>query len=180
MDESHRFRRALKNPIVAIGLCLLAGFAMYSNIMVVTSDTPGIISVGLNRLLSTPTALPVTRTNRTHEKEALQWIDHPDRDPFAPIAVTTQSQSVSSSSTTAPLQAMEHPRLQNELTLKAIAVEGQQRSAIINRTVVYEGEMIEGYQVMSIQPKGVWLKYRGKTQLLTFSGETASSFSSGL
>jgi hypothetical protein len=180
MDESHRFRRALKNPIVAIGLCLLAGFAMYSNIMVVTSDTPGIISVGLNRLLSTPTALPVTRTNRTHEKEALQWIDHPDRDPFAPIAVTTQSQSESSSSTTAPLQAMEHPRLQNELTLKAIAVEGQQRSAVINRTVVYEGEMIEGYQVMSIQPKGVWLKYRGKTQLLTFSGETASSFSSGL
>ena len=180
MDDSHRFRRALKNPIVAIGLCLLAGFAMYSNIMVVTSDTPGIISVGLNRLLSTPTALPVTRTNRTHEKEALQWIDHPDRDPFAPIAVPTQSQSESSSSTTAQLQAMEHPRLQNELTLKAIAVEGQQRSAIINRTVVYEGEMIEGYQVMSIQPKGVWLKYRGKTQLLTFSGETASSFSSGL
>ena len=180
MDESQRFRRALKNPLVVIGLCVVAGFAVYSNIMVETSDTPGMISVGLNRLLSAPTAPSITGTTRTHEKEALQWIDHPDRDPFAPIAVIMQPHSESSSSATTPLQAMERTQVQNELTLKAIAVEGQQRSAVINRTVVYEGEMIEGYRVLSIQPTGVWLKYRGKTQLLTFSGETASSSSSGL
>jgi hypothetical protein len=69
---------------------------------------------------------------------------------------------------------MEHPQVQNGLTLKAVAVEGQQRSAVINRTVVYEGEMIEGYQVMSIQQKGVWLKHQGKARLLTFSEKTAS------
>jgi hypothetical protein len=45
---------------------------------------------------------------------------------------------------------------------------------VINRTVVNEGEMIEGYQVMSIQPNGVWLKHQGRTQLLTFSEKTAS------
>jgi hypothetical protein len=69
---------------------------------------------------------------------------------------------------------MEHSQVQTGFTLKAVAVEGQQRSAVINRTVVYEGEMIEGYQVMSIQPKGVWLKHQGKTRLLTFSEKTAS------
>lgn len=172
MDENHRFRRALKSPIVVIGLCLSAGLAVYSNMMNVASDTPGIISVGLNRLLPTPTSSPVTRPHRTHEEAAVKWIDHPDRDPFAPIPVASQPRSESSK--TAPLQAMEHSQVQTGFTLKAVAVEGQQRSAVINRTVVYEGEMIEGYQVMSIQPKGVWLKHQGKTRLLTFPEKTAS------
>jgi hypothetical protein len=172
MDESDRFRRALKNPLVVIGLCLFAGFAVYSNMINVASDTPGIISVGLNRLLPMPTP-PVTRTHRTHEEAAVQWIDHPERDPFAPITVGSQPRS-ESSKTTAPLQAMEHSQVQTGLTLKAVAVEGQKRSAVINRSVVYEGEFIEGYQVMSIQPKGVWLKQRGKARLLTFSEKTAS------
>lgn len=174
MDENHRFRRTLKNPLVAIALCLLAGVAVYSNIMDMTSDTPGIISVGLNRLLSTPITPSLPRTNPTHEEKAERWIDHPDRDPFAPIAVAIRPRAESLFSTTVPLPALEHPQLQKELTLKAVAVEGQQRSAVINRTVVYEGEMIEGYQVMSIQPKGVWLKYQGKIQLLTFTDNTAS------
>lgn len=174
MDENQRFRRALKNPIVALGLCLFAGVAVYSNIKDMTSESPGLISVGLNRLLSTPTPPPVTPTNPTHEKAAMRWIEHPDRDPFAPIAVAPHTGSESSSSTTAPSPVLEHPQLQKELTLKAVAVEGQQRNAVINRTVVYEGEVIEGYQVMSIQPKGVWLKHQGKTQLLTFTENTSS------
>jgi hypothetical protein len=173
MDEGQRFRRALRNPIVVIGLVLIAGFAVYSNVGNVTSDTPGIISVGLNRLLSVPAQPLVTRTHRIHEEAAVQWIDHPDRDPFAPITVASQPRLESSSTNTA-LQAMEYTQLQNGLTLKAVAVEGQQRSAVINRTVVHEGEMIEGYQVMSIQPKGVWLQHQGKTRLLTFSEKTAS------
>ena len=174
MDESHRFRRTLKNPLVVIGLCLLAGAAVYSNIMDMTSDTPGIISVGLKRLLSTPTPPSLPRTNRSHEEAAERWIDNPIRDPFSPITVATQPRSASSSSTTTPLPVLKSPQLQSALALKAIAVEGQQRSAVINRTVVYEGEMIEGYQVMTIQPKGVWLKRQGKIQLLTFSDNPTS------
>lgn len=173
MDESHRFRRTLKDPIVVISLCLIAGFAVYSNMVNFTPDTPGIISVGLNQLLSTPTPPPFTPTHRTHEEEAERWIDQPERDPFAPIPVAFQPRP-ESSSTTAPPRPMKELRLKNGLTLKAIAVEGQQRSAVINRTVVYEGEMIEGYQVMSIHPEGVWLKHQGKTQLLTFSEKTTS------
>lgn len=173
MDESDRFRRVLKNPLVVIGLCLLAGLAVYSNMRNSTPDTPGIISVGLNRLLSTPTSPPVTRTHRTHDEEAIQWNDHPDRDPFAPITVASRPRS-DSPKTTASLKAMEHHQVQIDLSLKAVAVEGLQRSAVINRTVVYEGETIGGYQVMSIQTKGVWLKHQGKTRLLPFSEKTAS------
>lgn len=172
MDENQRFRRALKNPIVAIGLCLLAGFAVYANIVDTASDAPGIISVGLNRLLSAPTLPPLTPTGRPHEEEAGQWIEQSTRDPFAPFGIASQAQSGSPSMT--GVQTREHPQIQNEFTLKAIAVEGEQRSAVINRTVVYEGEMINGHQVMSIQPKGVWLKHQGKTQWLTFSEKATS------
>lgn len=173
MDESDRFRRALKNPIVVIGLCLVAGFAAYSNMMKFTSNNPDIIKVGLNRLLSASSPPSLTPTHPTHEEEAVWWIDQPDRDPFAPPTVASQPR-LESSTTTAPFQVMEQPQLHNGLILKAVAIEGQHRSAVINRTVVYEGEMIEGYQVMSIQPKGVWLKHQNRTQWLTFSEKTAS------
>lgn len=173
MDENHRFRRTLKNPIVVLGLCVIAGFVVYSNVMNFPSDTPGIISGGLNRLLSATPSPTVPRSNRTHEKEAVQWIELPNRDPFASITVTSQPRW-EPPSTTGSLPAMDHSRLPNRFTLKAVAVEGQERSAVINRSVVYEGEMIEGYQVMSIRLEGVWLKHQGKTQLLTFSEKTAS------
>ncbi|HNP28984.1 MAG TPA: hypothetical protein PKK23_08055 [Nitrospirales bacterium] len=173
MDENQRFRRALKNPVVAGVLCLFAGFAMYTNIVDRTSDAPGIISVGLNRLLSAPTLPPLTPTGRPHEAESGQWIDQSVRDPFAPSGTASRAQS-DSTSMNEPGQSAEHSQIQNELTLKAIAVEGQHRSAVINRTVVYEGEMINGHQVLSIQPKGVWLKHQGKTQWLTFIDKATS------
>ncbi len=172
MDENQRFRRALKNPLVVIGLCLLAGYAVYINIVDTASDAPGIISVGLNRLLSAPTLPPLTPTGRPHDDEAGQWIEQ-GRDPFAPIVVVSQVKS-DSPSMTAVQTGEQHPQEKNSFTLKAIAVEGEQRSAVINRTVVYEGEMINGHQVLSIQPKGVLLGHQGRTQWLTFSEKATS------
>jgi hypothetical protein len=172
MDEKQRFRRALKNPIVAIGLCLLAGFAVYTNIVDTASDAPGILSVGLNRLLSAPTLPPLTPTRRSHDDEAGLWIEHSRRDPFAPFGIASQAQSDSPSMT--GVQTEEHPLIKNELTLRAIAVEDEHRSAVINRTVVYEGEMINGHQIMSIQPKGVLLRHQGRTQWLTFPEKAPS------
>jgi hypothetical protein len=171
MDENQRFRRALKNPVVAMSLCLLAGVAVYANFVDISSDAPGIISGGLNRLLSPPTLPPLTPTGRPHDDEAGQWIEQ-GRDPFGPIVVVSPAQSDPSSMTA--VQTGEHQQEKNPFTLKAIAVEGEQRSAVINRTVVYEGEMINGYQVLSIQPKGVWLKHQGQTQWLTFSVNATS------
>lgn len=172
MDENQRFRRALKNPFVAMGLCLLAGFAVYTNIVETATDAPGIISVGLNRLLSAPTLPPRTPTGRPHDNEAGQWIEYSSRDPFAPIVVASHAQSDPPSMETD--QTGEPPQMRHALTLKAIAIEAEQRNAVINRTVVYEGDMINGYQVLSIEPKGVWLKHQGKNQWLTFSKKTTS------
>ncbi len=172
MDENQRFRRALKNPLVVIGLCLLAGFAVYTNILDTASDSPGMISVGLNRLLSAPTLPPLTPRGRPHDDEAGQWIEQSTRDPFAPFRIASQAHSDPPSMTGD--QIVGPPQVKNAFILKAIAVEGEQRSAVINRTVVYEGEMINGHQVMSIQPKGVWLKQQGKTQWLTFSKKATS------
>lgn len=172
MDENQRFRRALKNPFVAIGLCLLAAFAIYTNIVDTASDAPGIISVGLNRLLSAPTLSPLPPKGRPHDDEAAQWSEDVRRDPFAPMVGASQAHSSPPSMGTD--QTGTHQQMKHALTLKAIAVEGDQRSAVINRTVVNEGEMIMGYQILSIQAKGVWLKHQGKTQWLTFSEEATS------
>ncbi|MCA9453483.1 MAG: hypothetical protein KC584_12780, partial [Nitrospira sp.] len=115
---------------------------------------------------------PPTPTGRPHDDEAGQWIEQSSRDPFAPIAAASHSHS------DLPSLRVDHtgelPQTKNALTLKAIAIEAEQRSAVINRTVVYEGEIIHGHQVLSIQPKGVWLKHQGKTQWLTFSKEATS------
>src|SRR5690606_5383244 len=126
MDENQRFRRALKNPFVAMGLCLLAGFAVYTNIVETATDAPGIISVGLNRLLSAPTLPPRTPTGRPHDNEAGQWIEYSSRDPFAPIVVTSHAQSDPPSMEAD--QPGEPPQMRHALTLKAIAIEAEQRS----------------------------------------------------
>lgn len=173
MDESHRFRRALKNPLVVLGLCLMAGMAVYQNVVTVPSDASDSISGEENRLpplSARPPAIGV----RTHESEKVQWIDHPARDPFTPVAAAEAPLS-ESLATNASRSAMEYPQVQDELVLKAVAVDGQQRSAVINRTVLYEGEMINGYRILSIQPKGVWLKQEKRTRWLTFSENSAPS-----
>ncbi|MBA3965105.1 MAG: hypothetical protein H0X47_04920 [Nitrospirales bacterium] len=63
--------------MVATGLCLLAGFAVYANIVDTASDAPGIISVGLNRLLSAPTLPPPTSAGRPHDDEAVYGSNTP-------------------------------------------------------------------------------------------------------
>jgi len=54
MDESNKLRRALKSPIVMIGLCVLAGWAMYSNLMGSLPETSISTSLTLNQRDSPP------------------------------------------------------------------------------------------------------------------------------
>jgi len=171
MDEDTRFRRALKNPIVMVSLCLLAGIAMYDNIIKPALESSLPESVASLLSPTAPTPIPSTSSLVEHDEIATQWIDHPARDPFGPITVGKKSNSSSKQSMGS---AMRHESSVKKLILKAIAIETQQRSAVINRQVVYEGEMIEGYQVVSIQLKGVWLKRHGKKELLTFATKTSS------
>ncbi len=169
MDENHRIRQALKSPAVMIGLCLIAGYLMYSNLQdvigegTVTSSTPH-----TNSPLPVTAVAPQPRIASSLDYEKIAWIDNPHRDPFTAQFSERKNLRPSSdrgtgSTTITPL------RTPKALTLKAVAIEDQSRSAVINRSIVYEGETFQGYTVMSILPKGVWLSRKGKKQFLAFS-----------
>lgn len=176
MDESHRFRQALKNPMVALALCLIAGFAVYDNLGLDLFDAPE-STPREGEQFSSPSGLASVINGRPENHLEVQWIDDPERDPFAPI--TTAAAPLSEPLPSSPSRsAMEPPQVQDELVLKAISVDGRQRSAVINRTVLYEGETINAFRILSIQPKGVWLKNGNKTRWLTFSKKTALALAS--
>jgi len=171
MDENTRFRGALKNPFVMGGLCIIAGLAVYHNVMESTMYSTLPDSVGSAPLsLASTAAFSASSTPQIHDDLATRWIENPKRDPFAPMSDTKWAKPTSNQTETSSSGIYEK---RNEplkpLELKAIALEAQQRSAVINRSVVYEGEMIEGYQVVSIELQGVWLQRHGKKHLLAFT-----------
>lgn len=175
MDQDTTIRRALNNPIIIVGLCIAAGMAVYYNIIESTMNTTLPVSVA-----SIPSPLALTPTTSAfsqvgHEEIATQWIAHPTRDPFAPVSASKGSnQSPSQSSISIALPQRPDNTSPSKLTLKAVAIEKEHRSAVINRQVVYEGEIIDGYQIVSIQLKGVWLRRHGTKQFLTFGTNTTS------
>ncbi len=171
MDENTRFRRALKNPLVMGGLCIIAGLTMYHNVVESTMNSTLPDSVGSAPLpLASAQAISASSTPQMHDDVATRWIQNPKRDPFAPVSVAKWSKPSSKQSSTSStgIHGKRHEPLK-QLELKAIALEARQRSAVINRSVVYEGEMIEGYQVVSIELQGVWLQRHGKKHLLAFT-----------
>jgi hypothetical protein len=152
----------------------MAGIALYINAIEPTMNS--LVTPAIARHSSSlKNPLVKTGLEQTHEEEARQWIENPKRDPFAPVSVAKWSKpSTKESMPSSPeIQVKRHGPLQ-QFELKAIALETQQRSAVINRSVVYEGEMIEGYQVVSIELQGVWLQRHGKKHLLAFTTHTAS------
>lgn len=175
MDEEKRFGRTLKNPFVMIGLCLIAGIAVYSNVIEPAMNSSVTPSIAFNPSPPGTNLVAEITSHQAYEDEATQWIDNPDRDPFAPVSVAKLVKPFSNPSTTSTLPPHRNrEKLTNRLILKAVALEARQRSAVINRRVVYEGEMIEGYQVVAIQLTGVWLTRHGKKQFLTFATPTTS------
>jgi len=170
MDENARFRRALKNPLVMGGLCIVAGLAVYHNVMESTMNSALLDTVDSAPLsLTSAQASSASSTPQVHDDVATRWIENPKRDPFAPVSVAKWSKP---SSTQSSISSGIHEKSREPLKpleLKAIALEAKLRSAVINRSVVYEGEMIEGYQVVSIELQGVWLQRHGKKHLLAFT-----------
>ncbi|MDH5562707.1 MAG: hypothetical protein OEY91_03670 [Nitrospirota bacterium] len=172
MDENNRFRRALKSPLVMSGLCILAGIAVYYNVIESTLDSTLPVSVAST---PSPVSTPVSPSLMAHEEGATSWIEHPARDPFTPMSLAKWSNPSSQPlPASASVTQRPHTPSPNNLMLKAVAIEAEQRSAVINHQVVYEGEMIEGYQVVSIQLKGVWIQRHGKKEFLTFATHTTS------
>lgn len=158
-----------------VGLCIMAGVAVYTNVIGSTMNTalPG--SVGSTPPSPALAQISSAPSTQRHEDVATRWIENPQRDPFAPVSIATWQKPSSKPTSTASLRLHVKPHETfDRLELKAIALEARQRSAVINRSVVYEGETIEGYQVVSIELQGVWLQRHGKKRLLTFSNRTHS------
>jgi len=101
------------------------------------------------------------------DRKQVHWVDRINRDPFSlhqahatPLVKPVVEQAKDKKSapvTVAPV-----------LTLRAIAVEGAKRTAVINRTIVREGDGMKGFRVISIRPDGVWLQEGHRRRFLTF------------
>lgn len=157
-----------------IGLCLIAGIMVYSNALEPEINRSIAPSMAFNPSPPRGNPVAVSTAHHAYEEEATQWIDNPDRDPFAPVGAATLVSPFSKPSTiSAPATHVKREEPTNRLVLKAVALQAQQRSAVINRRVVYEGEVIEGYQVVDIQLQGVWLKRHGRKKFLTFEAKAS-------
>ncbi len=161
-----------------IGLCILAGASVYDSIIESTVDSSlpsaGAIVDSFAPVALTPATLAPSQIG--HDAIATQWTKNPKRDPFSPVMTNTWTHSSAKefSDSQAPQIQKPHGASQERLTLKAIAIEAQHRSAVINHQVVYEGEIVEGYRVVSIQLQGVWLNRHGMKKFLTFATNTTS------
>ena len=174
MDESNRFRRALKNPILVGGLCLLAVMALYFNFTDSSGkgNSPLSIPKILSRNQTDPDTTPTVQAAKP-DISKIAWIEHPLRDPFSPFRsmeqegsrVSRDGQFESPGKSAAAFQP---------LVLKAVAVEDEVKTAVINRTIVHEGELVEGFLVLSIGPTGVWLERSGTKSWLTFQEKKIS------
>ena len=156
-------RQVLNNPWVVFALCVVAVGILYLNAGEV-SVNPAPISKAI--------PLPSTQSPKVQKLEmtdspialvSLAWPESFARDPFAPAAPPrSKGQSEfgesanqeSDSGTLTDRIVGPLPSLQ----LSAITLEPRPKRAVINRTIVEEGELIEGLRVSRIEPDGVWVK----------------------
>ncbi len=175
MDENNGFRRALRNPLLVGGLCLTAGVAMYVNYAdTLTSDFVSPVDP-----LSFPPErrLPDTASSPSlgsPDPSAAVWGKPSLRDPFSPVGVSSPSFSYSEATNDATVSAEPRQPSFQHMALKAIALEDGVKSAVINRTIVYEGDIMEGFHVLSIEANGVWLGQGRHKHFLTFEERKVS------
>ena len=175
MDEDNGFRRALRNPLLVGGLCVAAGVAVYVNsIDMLTSEFVApmvpLSSPPSGTTLESPLPPPLGSPDPT----ATVWIEQPPRDPFSPIGPPSPSVTHSILSNAIPGSPESESASAPPMALKAIAMEDEAKSAVINRAIVHEGDTVGGFKVLSIELSGVWLGQGGNKHFLTFAERKAS------
>ena len=149
-------RKLLQNKLVVSALAGVAVLSVVANFV----KLPKRLSLAVAREPSTepaevsPTTLHVpgeTEFSRTlsawHE---LYPINSAARDPFAPMIEPATAQPVA-------VAMAANPSLPPSFVLQAISIEANRPFAVINQTVVTEGEWISGYRVERILPTRVTL-----------------------
>ena len=158
-------RNALNNPWAVAVLFVIAIGILYLNGLIPSFEE----SVEVPMVSSKP--VPAMKTNSAEvpsskiDYDRIGWSQSIKRDPFSPVSKPSAVRPTSVS------QAQNH--LPNAsiaqlpvLHLDAVAVEPGQQMAMINKTIVTEGDRIEGYRVIHIQSNGVLLEGpRGRVHL---------------
>lgn len=78
-----------------------------------------------------------------------QWIEAPARDPFLPVLISTNL---------AKTQGPPPPKASDRLAIRAIWRQSGNRLAVINDSVLGEGDRIAGYMVEKIDANQIWVR----------------------
>ncbi len=169
-------RQHFNNPWVVLGLCAVALLIMYMNAGdgTVTNVVP---RQAISKVLPLTTTVdsPAMETV-TMDVAQLDWPTAFQRDPFAPISsrvVSTQQGEDQDDTQNSGLRPLTD--LPSSLLLTAVTLKPEPKMAMINRTLVAEGERIEGRRVTRIESDGVWLNGPSGPQHLVFSGKSRTS-----
>lgn len=157
------------------GLCLTAGVAIYVNY---TESLTREFVAPVNPVSSPPEGdspdSVSTLSPGFPDADATLWGQPSPRDPFSPEANPSRSFSYSVPATNGSASPESLQPSVQQMALKAIAVDNGAKSAVINRSIVYEGDMVEGFRVLSIEPNGVWLGQGRHKHFLTFAERKVS------
>ena len=147
-------RKLLQNKLVVSALAGVAVLSVAGNFVKLpkrfssaAAREPGVVAAEATPVSTTvPGQTEFSRTLRAwHE---LYPIDVSSRDPFAARIETA---------TTRPFAVATDPALPPSFLLQAVSIEANRPFAVINQTVVTEGELINGYRVEKINATGVTL-----------------------
>lgn len=157
-------RAALNNPLIVGILCVLAVGLMARNFQdrfVEDAEEPSLqrrptpvrpVSEPLDRPQGTPDSSPANFV-----PEAVQWVAHPRRDPFAVVAVVRREPRRPATESSRVVRSDRAANPPIPFQLKAVALEEHRKIAVLDRTILHEGETFKGYRLTRILEDGVWL-----------------------
>ena len=155
-------RQAFNNPWVVLALSVFAVIILYLNAEEVSMNPSPTSKANPVPSAQSPKVQKLEVSDSPIALIGLTWPETVTRDPFAPVAATRSKgqgevgESTNRGSESGTLTDRVVGPLPS-LQLSAITLEPNPKLAVINRTIVEEGELIEGLQVSKIEADGVWL-----------------------
>jgi len=167
--------KALQNPIVVTALAVMAVWMVYDRVVdpLLRKGKAAYERVSSVEPLKTTNKAQLTKTNNYKSKLTISDLTQKlRRDPFAAAVVEKISP-----------QKTELPPAASKLHVEAISVQGKNRYAIINHRIVKENDVIDGYQIVKIEPNAVVVESeRGLERVFIswFSSASGKSAGSGI
>ncbi len=174
-------KNLLQNQAVVGVLALVAMVVVFINIIMPLTGGGGFVSSKVGELLdSSPVQsakeILVSKEVQPLDYSLIGWTETPIRDPFKPVEFLDTGKEVAGE------KVFDNPVPAHEvLSLLGIVVQPDFRLAMINKSIVKEGDTIGGYRVVSIKPGVVSVSGPLGRENISFSnsGFTADSKNKG-